>query len=50
MAESSKSNGGTKNANLAMNTPTSPATEDLNLKIASVKTVWEKMPTVFEQS
>jgi len=31
--------------------PTSPATDDLGLKIASVKNVWESlpaMPTVFE--
>ena len=37
----------------ALQSPTSPATEDLNLKIASVKNVWESMPimpTVFEHS
>ncbi len=36
-----------------LQSPTSPATEDLNLKIASVKNVWETMPimpTVFEHS
>ncbi len=36
-----------------LQSPTSPATEDLNLKIASVKNVWESMPmmpTVFEHS
>ena len=35
----------------SLQSPTSPATEDLNLKIASVKNVWETMPimpTVFE--
>lgn len=37
----------------SLQSPTSPATEDLNLKIASVKNVWESMPampTVFEHS
>ena len=37
----------------SLQSPTSPATEDLNLKIASVKNVWEPMPimpTVFEHS
>lgn len=32
--------------------PTSPATDELNVKIASVKAVWESMPvmpTVFEK-
>ncbi|XP_052823701.1 protein PRRC2C isoform X3 [Octopus bimaculoides] len=42
--------GSSKSQNLELNAPTSPATEDLSLKIASVKNVWEKMPTVFEQS
>lgn len=29
------------NQNLANNPPTSPAAQDLNMKIASVKTVWD---------
>lgn len=36
----------------SVTSPTSPATEDLNQKIAKVKNVWEclpAMPTVFEQ-
>ena len=34
----------------AMTLPTSPATEDLNMKITSVKKIWENaMPTVYEK-
>ena len=31
-----------------LNSPTSPATDDLGMKIAAVKNVWESMPRIFE--
>lgn len=43
--------GTTSNQNIVNNAPTSPAAQDLNMKIASVKTVWDTpaVNNVFEQ-